>query len=146
LVAIEKVVFSKLLPHFKEIHEPQRFVYSGYIPLIYFFMKALLLELNLWLYGKIKMYAEERGISVVGAIRLILSEFFRSKSTAMNKGEELPEGIFDMGEGKGYLIDMERLRDKDGYIHAPPANLSKEQTLEWIRKYHNGKTTNDGPR
>lgn len=103
-------------------------------------MKALLLEINLWLYGKIKIYADERGIPVVGAIRLILSEFFRNKANTMNKNEELPAGVFDLGEGKGYLITMEYLRDKDGVIHEPPKDLTKEESLEWIRNHHNGKT------
>lgn len=55
------------------------------------------------------------------------------------KYEDLPAGIIDLGEGKGFVIDMEMLRDKDGTVHVPPPELSKEQTLEWIRKYHNGK-------
>jgi len=42
-------------------------------------MKSILLRINPWLYGKIKTYADERNISVVGAIRLMLNEFFRNK-------------------------------------------------------------------
>lgn len=61
----------------------------------------------------------------------------------MNKDEELPEGIIDMGEGKGFVIDMDMLRDENGTIHIPPPELSKEQTREWIRKYHNGKKKGD---
>jgi len=102
-------------------------------------VKAINLQINDWLYGKIKPYADDRGMGVVVAIRLILSEFFRNKGNAMSKYEDLPEGIFDMGEDKGFVIDMERLRDKNGVVHIPPTNLTKDETLEWIRKYHNGK-------
>lgn len=59
----------------------------------------------------------------------------------MTTNEELPEGITDLGEGKGYLIDMDYLRDANGIPHPPPPNLTKEQTREWIRKHHNGKKT-----
>lgn len=57
----------------------------------------------------------------------------------MNKKEELPDGIIDMGEGKGFAIDMEKLRDKNGVAHIPPPHLTKEQTREWILDHHNGK-------
>lgn len=57
----------------------------------------------------------------------------------MKTNEELPEGISDMGEGAKYVIDMEYLKDANGIYHPPPSNLTKEQTLEWIRKHHNGK-------
>lgn len=56
----------------------------------------------------------------------------------MDKDNELPEGIIDMGKDKGLVIDMAKLRDKNGVVHIPPENLSKEQTLEWIRNYHEG--------
>lgn len=104
-----------------------------------FILKALNFKLTDWLYGKVKLYARDREIPVVGAIRLILSEFFRNKANGM-KYEDLPAGIIDLGEGRGFAINMEMLRDKEGVVHVPPADLTKEQTWEWIRKYHNGKT------
>jgi len=88
------------------------------------------------LYEKIKAYADDREIPVLGAIRMILSEFFRNKSTAMGK-DELPEGVIDMGEGNGLVIDMSKLRDKEGVVHIPPLHLPKEERIEWIRKFHN---------
>lgn len=103
-----------------------------------FILKAINLQVNDWLYGKIKRYSEERGMGVVVAIRLILSEFFRTNFPTMSQSE-LPAGIIDMGEEKGYLIDMNKLRDENGVVHIPPSDLTKEQTLEWVRKYHNGK-------
>jgi hypothetical protein len=42
-------------------------------------MKPILLKLNLWIYGKLKAYADENGITVVGAIRLIINQFFKNK-------------------------------------------------------------------
>lgn len=102
-------------------------------------MKAILLHVHWPLYEKIKAYAKERGLGIVGAIRLILSEFFRNKANGMSNYEDLPAGIIDLGEGKGFVINMEMLRDKDGVVHVPPPELTKEQTSEWIRKYHNGK-------
>lgn len=60
----------------------------------------------------------------------------------MNKNEELPDGITDLGEGKGFAINMEYLQDKEGNFHVPPTNLSKEQTLQWIQEHHNGKKKN----
>lgn len=91
------------------------------------------------MHAKIKLYAEERGIPVVGAIRMILSEFFRNKTVIMHKKEEMPDGIIDMGEGKGLVIDVEKLRDRNGVVQLPPTNLSKEDTIEWIRNHHNAK-------
>jgi hypothetical protein len=102
-------------------------------------VKAINLQLSERLHGKIKAYADNREIPVVGVIRLVLSDYFRNKSFDMKTNEELPEGIYDLGEGKGYAIDMEYLRDSKGVAHPPPPDLSKEQTLEWIRKHHNGK-------
>lgn len=43
-------------------------------------MKQLALRLNFWLYEKVEVYAKEHGIPVVGAIRLILTDFFRNRS------------------------------------------------------------------
>lgn len=99
-------------------------------------MKPILLHVHWPLYEKIKAYAKERGLGIVGAIRLILSEFFRNNPTAMNNINELPDGIGDMGKGKGLLIDTSKLRDKDGVVHPPPEHLSKEQTIEWVRNFH----------
>lgn len=42
-------------------------------------MKAILVTINTWIYGKIKIYAQERDISVRDAIRIALNEFFRDK-------------------------------------------------------------------
>lgn len=58
----------------------------------------------------------------------------------MSKYENLPAGIIDLGEEKGFLIDMKKLTDESGVVHVPPPELNKEETWEWIRKYHNGKT------
>jgi hypothetical protein len=102
-------------------------------------VKAIKLQLSEGLHGKITAYAACRELPVVGVIRMVLSDFFRNKHFDMTSNEELPEGIVDMGEGKGYAIDMEYFHKPDGGHHMPPANLSKEQTLEWIRKHHNGK-------
>jgi hypothetical protein len=41
-------------------------------------LKKILLSLNLWVYGKLKEYADENGITVVGAIRLIINQFFKN--------------------------------------------------------------------
>lgn len=112
-------------------------MYMSCTPLILLILKAINLHVNDWLYEKTKVYADERSLPLVGAIRLILSEFHRNRAN-MNKKEELPEGIVDMGVGKGYAIDMAKLRDKNGVVHVPPPDLSKEQTLEWIRDHHNG--------
>ena len=87
-----------------------------------------------WLHQRVKAYADDRGIPVVGAIRLILSEFFRNNISAMTKIGELPEGVIDMGQGKGLAIDMQKLTDKTGKSHIPPSQLSKEQTIDWIRE------------
>lgn len=102
-------------------------------------MKAIKLELSEGLHRKITAYAAGRELPAVGVIRMVLSDFFRNKHFDVNTNEELPEGVIDMGEGKGYAIDMGYLVDGDGVPHPPPQSLSKEQTLEWIRKYHNGK-------
>jgi hypothetical protein len=93
--------------------------------------------LDNWLHGRVKSYAKERGIPVVGAIRLILSEFFRNNLSAMTKIGELPEGVIDRGEGSGLAIDMSKLTDASGKAHVPPSHLSKEQTVEWIREVQN---------
>ena len=102
-------------------------------------MKYIRLGLYEGLHNKIEAYADSRGLPTVGAIRMVLSDFFRNKHYDVKTNEELPEGIVDMGEGKGYAIDMEYLRDASGKSYPPPPDLTKEQTLEWIRKYHNGK-------
>jgi hypothetical protein len=102
-------------------------------------VKNINLGLSERLHGKIKAYADTREIPVVGVIRMVLSDFFRNKHFDVKSNEELPEGIVDMGEGKGYAIDMEYLVDSRGIAHPPPPHLTKQQTLEWIRKHHNGK-------
>lgn len=98
-----------------------------------FILKAINLQIHQWLYVKLNAYAKERGIPLVGAIRLILAEFLKNKPNGMDKNGDMPEGIIDMGEGKGLLIDMEKLRDQNGLVQVPPTDLSKEQTIEWIR-------------
>lgn len=98
-----------------------------------YILKAINLQIHQWLYLKLNSYAKERGIPLVGAIRLILAEFFKNKPNGMDKNGDMPDGIIDMGEGKGLLIDMEKLRDQNGLVQVPPSDLSKEQTIEWIR-------------
>lgn len=102
-------------------------------------MKALNLQLSDGLYDKTKSYADGREIPVVGAIRLILSEFFRNKPNAMNKNQEMPDGVIDLGEGKGLAFEMEKFRDKKGIAHPPPTHLPKEQLIEWARSFQNNK-------
>ena len=102
-------------------------------------MKVLKLELSDHLYDKTKLYADDREIPVVGAIRLILSEFHRNKVNAMSKNLEMPEGVIDLGEGKGLAFDMDKFRDKKGVQHIPPTQLPKEQLLDWARNFQNSK-------
>lgn len=103
-------------------------------------LKAINLQLSEHLYDKTKVYADEREIPLVGAIRLILSEFFRNKTTFMGKNQDLPPGIIaDMGDGKGLAFDMEMFRDEKGEIHWPPLHLSKQQIIDWVRNFHNSK-------
>lgn len=61
----------------------------------------------------------------------------------MTKIGELPDGVIDMGEGKGLAIEMEKLRDQNGVTHVPPPQLSKEQTIEWIREKQQQIKNND---
>lgn len=42
-------------------------------------MKKLKFDLNLWLYGKLKMFAQENGMSICASIRYIINQFFKSK-------------------------------------------------------------------
>ena len=102
-------------------------------------MKSIKLELSERLHGKIKAYADNRELPVVGVIRSVLSDFFRHKHFDVKTSEELPEGIVDLGEDKGYAIDMAYFRTADGRENVPPADMTKAQTLEWIRKNHIGK-------
>lgn len=41
-------------------------------------MKKFGLSLNLWIYGKLKDYAEENGMSIRAAVRYIINQFFKS--------------------------------------------------------------------
>jgi len=41
-------------------------------------MKPILISLNFWIYEKLKLYADENGLTVVGAIRMIINQFFKS--------------------------------------------------------------------
>lgn len=102
-------------------------------------MKAVNLKISDLLHWKIKAYADNRELPASGVMRLVLSDFFRNKHFDMKTGEELPEGVVDRGEGSGYVLDMEYFRGPDGKENVPPPDLTKEQTLAWIRKYHNGK-------
>lgn len=43
-------------------------------------MKSLLLSLTEGLYQKVKGYATDNGISIVGAIRLIINQFFKENN------------------------------------------------------------------
>lgn len=42
-------------------------------------MKTILITLNPWLYGRLVEYAKENGISIRGAIRSIIHQFFKGK-------------------------------------------------------------------
>ena len=42
-------------------------------------MKMLKITLNTWLYGRVKDYADENGLSVRAAIRLMINQFFKNK-------------------------------------------------------------------
>ncbi len=44
-------------------------------------VKKILLQLSPFLYNKVKNYATDNEISVVGAIRLILTQFFKDKNS-----------------------------------------------------------------
>ena len=102
-------------------------------------MKYIRLGLFDGLHNKIEAYADNRGLPTVGVIRMVLSDFFRHIHFDMTTKEELPEGVVDMGEDSGYVLEMEYFRGPDGKENIPPPDLTKEQTLQWIRKYHNGK-------
>lgn len=57
----------------------------------------------------------------------------------MNKNQEMPDGVIDLGEGKGLAFEMEKFRDKKGIAHPPPTHLPKEQLIEWARSFQNNK-------
>lgn len=42
-------------------------------------MKKIKFSLNTWLFGKLKEYADENGMSVSAAIRFIINQFFKNK-------------------------------------------------------------------
>jgi hypothetical protein len=42
-------------------------------------MKKFVITLNTWLYGRVKDYAEENGLSVRAAVRLMINQFFKNK-------------------------------------------------------------------
>lgn len=42
-------------------------------------MKSFGISLNLWLYGRVKQYAKENGMSVRSATRFIINQFFKDK-------------------------------------------------------------------
>ena len=42
-------------------------------------LKKFSMDLNLWLYGKLKMFAEENGMSIRAAVRYIINQFFKSR-------------------------------------------------------------------
>jgi len=42
-------------------------------------MKKLKITINLWLYEKLKNFAQENGMSVMAAVRFIINQFFKPK-------------------------------------------------------------------
>lgn len=42
-------------------------------------MKEFLISLNSWIYGRLKEFAEENGMSVRAAVRFIINQFFKNK-------------------------------------------------------------------
>lgn len=42
-------------------------------------MKEFLISLNLWIYGRLKDFADENGMSVRAAVRYIINQFFKNK-------------------------------------------------------------------
>jgi len=42
-------------------------------------MKKIKFTLNLWLYGRLKEYANENGMTISSAIRFIINQFFKNK-------------------------------------------------------------------
>lgn len=42
-------------------------------------MKMFKIDLNLWLYGKLKMFAKENGMSIRASVRYIINQFFKGK-------------------------------------------------------------------
>lgn len=42
-------------------------------------MKKFKVSLNLWLYGKLEMFAKENGMSVMAAVRYIINQFFKTR-------------------------------------------------------------------
>lgn len=50
---------------------------TTYTPSI--FMKKLLFSMNKWLYDRLKEYADENGLTVVGAIRMMINHFLKNR-------------------------------------------------------------------
>lgn len=42
-------------------------------------MKKFMFSINLWLYDKLKMFAQENGMTVTSAIRYIVNQFFKTR-------------------------------------------------------------------
>jgi len=42
-------------------------------------IKQFNIYVNLWIYGKLKMWADENGMSVRAAVRYIINQFFKSR-------------------------------------------------------------------
>ena len=43
--------------------------------------KRVSFSLNFWVYEKLKDYANQNGLSVVGALRMIVNQFFKNTNT-----------------------------------------------------------------
>ena len=41
-------------------------------------MKNFRISLNFWLYDKLKVFADENGMSIVAAVRFIINQFFKT--------------------------------------------------------------------
>jgi len=43
------------------------------------FKKRFHIDLGLWLYGKLKAFADENGMSIRAAVRYIINQFFKNR-------------------------------------------------------------------
>lgn len=43
------------------------------------YMKFIKISINMWVYGKVKGFAKANDMSVLGAIRYIINDFFKGK-------------------------------------------------------------------
>jgi len=42
-------------------------------------MKRFHIDLNFWIYGKLKAFADENGMSIRASVRFIINQFFKSR-------------------------------------------------------------------